>query len=101
MPVYKTISIIETTQLLREKNPLVLDIRDELSFQQGHLAEAKHLNDARLKQLIKSGQKALPVLIYCYHGNSSKDIAQMFCDFGFQEVYSMDGGYTAWSLCQG
>ena len=33
------------------------------------------------------------MLIYCYKGNASKTYAQMFCDFRFRNVFSVDGGY--------
>ncbi|MDE0931482.1 MAG: rhodanese-like domain-containing protein, partial [Halioglobus sp.] len=39
-----------------------------------------------------------PLLIYCYHGNSSQGAADYFFNQGFEDVYSMDGGYEAWRL---
>jgi len=40
------------------------------------------------------------VLLYCYHGNASQTYGQMFADFGFAEVYSLDGGFAAWQRAQ-
>jgi len=37
--------------------------------------------------------KDAPVVIYCYHGNASKVFAQMFVDFRYSKVFSVDGGY--------
>jgi len=39
--------------------------------------------------------KDCPVVIYCYHGNASKTYAQMFVDFRYTRVFSVDGGYPA------
>jgi thiosulfate sulfurtransferase len=39
-----------------------------------------------------------PLLVYCYHGNSSQGAADYFFNQGFEDVYSMDGGYEAWRL---
>ena len=39
--------------------------------------------------------KDAPVLVYCYHGNSSQEYAQMLADFRFNQVYSVDGGFAA------
>jgi len=42
----------------------------------------------------------VPVLLVCYHGNASQTYGQMFADFGFAEVYSLDGGFAAWQRLQ-
>lgn len=39
-----------------------------------------------------------PVLVMCYHGNSSKSAAQYLLTQGFDQVYSIDGGFEAWRL---
>jgi ankyrin repeat protein len=36
------------------------------------------------------------VLVYCYHGNSSRDICQFIAGFGFKRVYNLVGGWQAW-----
>ena len=36
------------------------------------------------------------ILIYCYHGNSSKSAANFFVQHGFEKVLSMDEGYVGW-----
>jgi len=43
-------------------------------------------------------KKNIPLIVYCYHGNSSKSAAHYFCENGFTQVYSMDGGFEAWRL---
>lgn len=37
-----------------------------------------------------------PVLVMCYHGISSQGAAQYLVNQGFEEVYSVDGGFEAW-----
>ncbi|TVZ38763.1 rhodanese-related sulfurtransferase [Alteromonadaceae bacterium 2753L.S.0a.02] len=94
---FKRISVDEADQILaRSPEALLLDIRDENSFKESHHPRALLLTDANLRKILKSTDKNTPVLIYCYHGNSSQDIAKMFADFGFKECYSVDGGYAAW-----
>ncbi|WP_018013625.1 ankyrin repeat domain-containing protein [Teredinibacter turnerae] len=95
---FKRISVDEADQILvRFPEALLLDIRDERSFQESHHPRAQLLTDANLRKIMKNTDKTCPVLIYCYHGNSSQDIARMFADFGFKQTYSVDGGYSAWS----
>ncbi|MBO0752428.1 MAG: hypothetical protein J2P53_09965, partial [Bradyrhizobiaceae bacterium] len=46
---------------------------------------------------IGSTRKTAPILIYCYRGNASQEYAKILCDFGFEDVLSLDGGFEAWS----
>ncbi|MGL5628515.1 MAG: rhodanese-like domain-containing protein, partial [Plesiomonas shigelloides] len=39
---------------------------------------------------------AMPVIVMCYHGNSSQGAAQYLVNQGFDEVYSLNGGFEAW-----
>lgn len=38
-----------------------------------------------------------PVMVMCYHGNSSKGAAQYLLQQGYDVVYSIDGGFEAGS----
>ncbi|MFC3608039.1 ankyrin repeat domain-containing protein [Stutzerimonas tarimensis] len=88
------LSATEAAALIRaEPDIKVFDVRDMQSFKQEHLAGAMHLTEDRVPLWLTRLEKTTPVLIYCYHGNSSKTFAQMFSDFRFARVYSVDGGY--------
>ncbi|MBB3103034.1 ankyrin repeat domain-containing protein [Azomonas macrocytogenes] len=91
---YQCLSVTEAASLIRvEKDIKVFDVRDLQSYQQEHLDGAMHLTEDRLPLWLNRIEKDVPVLVYCYHGNSSKTFAQMFADFRFERVYSVDGGY--------
>lgn len=93
---YQCISAAEAAALLRaEARITVFDVRDATAYRQGHLADAAHLAEERLPGWFRRLPKEQPVLIYCYKGNASKVFAQMFSDFRFQRVFSVDGGYAA------
>ena len=81
-----------------QRHPAVtlLDARDAQRFEDGHLAGAALLDGRNHERILLSAPKDRPVLIYCYHGNSSQTYAQMFADFGFKSVYDLVGGYEAW-----
>lgn len=93
---YKEITVAEARQVIAEHKPIILDSRDAHSFKEGHIEGAMLAHDGLTEQLIRKRQYNQPVLIYCYHGNSSKDLAEFFGGLGFKTVYSMAGGYTAW-----
>ena len=91
---YRCISPTEAITLLGcEDNVSVFDVRDLASYRLGHLADAAHLTEDRLPAWFRRLAKDQPVLIYCYKGHASRTFAQMFADFRFTRVFSVDGGY--------
>lgn len=91
---YQCISPVQAAELLRQEVSLtIFDVRDLISYRQGHIEGAAQLSEERVLAWVKRLPKEQPVLIYCYHGNASQTYAQMFSDFRFQRVFSVDGGY--------
>lgn len=89
------ISASEALTLLAQDDAMVFDVRDSAAYQAGHLAKAANLAMERIPAWSKRLNKDAPVLVYCYHGNSSQEYAQMLADFRFNRVYSVDGGFAA------
>lgn len=83
-------------QLMRSTEVTLADIRDQVSFLASHIQGAGHLNNDNIEQFIADNPKDRPLIIYCYHGNSSQNAAQFFSQQGYTEVYSMDGGFEQW-----
>lgn len=94
--MYKRVSVSTTNNLLRERNPIIFDVRDPAAYQAAHLPNAIYLSDQTLKNTITKSARDRPILVYCYRGHASQDIAKLFCDFGFSDVYSLDGGFESW-----
>lgn len=93
---YQDIHPMELPPLLGSNELIIFDTRDANSFAQGHLQGAMPISDAEIKRLIVTKQRTKPVLVYCYHGNSSRDICSLLGNFGFSEVYNLEGGWQAW-----
>jgi thiosulfate/3-mercaptopyruvate sulfurtransferase len=93
---FQRIDVIRAEGLFERGDLLVLDARDPGSFEKSHVDGAQHISSANLSALVGGTARTRPILIYCYHGNASQEYAQTFSDFGFGEVYSLDGGYEAW-----
>ena len=100
---FKRIDVAEARRLTaqRESELLILDVRDQKSFASGHIPKAQSASEAIIFGLLTERLKQRPVLIYCYHGNASQTYAQMFIDFGFTEVFSLDGGFEHWRQAEG
>ena len=45
---------------------------------------------------IEKTDKETPLVVCCYHGNSSRGAAEYLSQQGFKQVYSMTGGFDAW-----
>ena len=96
--MFKHISISDSKALLDEGKAQFIDIRDPNSFAAGHIPTSLHLNDETAETFITTADKTKPTLVCCYHGNSSQSAAEFLSEKGFEDVYSIDGGFEAWKL---
>lgn len=96
MSKFKTITATELKPMLQDNVPMLLDCRDVKDYRAGHIDDALHLHEGLRDSLLMKGDKARPMVIYCYHGHASEHVAEMFSDFGFTDVYSLKDGYAAW-----
>jgi thiosulfate/3-mercaptopyruvate sulfurtransferase len=94
---FQRIKVEEAIELAGREDALLLDVRTADAFAREHVAGAQHATLSGLSPLIMGTEKTRPIVIYCYRGNASQEYAQAFSDFGFAEVYSVDGGFEAWS----
>ena len=95
MNEFKRIPPLEA-QALREQGAVVVDIRDPQAFAAGHISGAKHLDNHSLHDFIANADLDKPLIVACYHGNSSQSAAAYLVGQGFSEVYSLDGGFELW-----
>lgn len=100
MTDFQHISVADTAAMLGKQRVIIADIRDEQSFANGHIAGAYHLNNGSLSQFMQQVEFDQPVIVVCYHGNSSQGAAQYLAQQGFSTVYSMDGGFSQWQQSQ-
>ena len=91
------LTISELKQWHADKKELtVVDIRDIQSFNAGHISGAVHLTNDNLAAFCSSTNQSLPLVVCCYHGNSSQGAADYLNEQGFSETYSLDGGFSCW-----
>ena len=96
MEQFQHISAQATKERLEKGEIKVVDIRDDQSFELGHIPNAFHLSNGSMTQFMNENDFDTPVVVCCYHGISSQQAAQFLMHQGFEEVYSMDGGFEAW-----
>ena len=95
---YKRISIDEAKSLIDAGAATVGDVRAVDAYHAGHIANAIHVHQETMDVFLSQAHKDKPLIFYCYHGNSSQGAANYFAELGYNEVYSVDGGYEAWRL---
>jgi thiosulfate sulfurtransferase len=93
---YKRISIDEAKVLIESSTVTIADVRAADAYSAGCIANAVHIQQDMLEDFVANTAKDAPLIIYCYHGNSSQSAAGFFSEQGFEDVYSVDGGYEAW-----
>ncbi len=96
METFAHISVQQTLEKIASGSVKIVDIRDEQSFSQGHIPDSYHLTSGSLTQFMQDNEFDTPVIVCCYHGHSSQQAAQYLIHQGFEEVYSLDGGFEAW-----
>ena len=95
MTEFKRISP-QDAQALREKGAVVVDIRDPQVYAELHISGAKHLDNHSIADFIRAADLDAPLIVACYHGNSSQSAAAYLVSQGFSDVYSLDGGFELW-----
>jgi rhodanese-related sulfurtransferase len=92
------LSLFQATQLINQGKAAIVDVRDTYDFSTGHLRDAKNIPakelPQRLGELEKFKSKAL--IVVCTSGKQSVRTAAQLKKAGFSEVYSLDGGMSAW-----
>lgn len=97
MSAFQHLSINQLLQMQESTADLqVVDIRDTASFEAGHIANSFNLNNENISHFIAEADMDKPLIVVCYHGISSQSAAGYLNEQGFDNVYSLDGGYSAW-----
>ncbi|NBA97723.1 thiosulfate sulfurtransferase GlpE [Pseudomonas sp. R5(2019)] len=86
----------EQAQRLREQGAVVVDIRDPQTYASKHISGSRHLDNHSLHDFIAKADLDAPLVVVCYHGNSSQSAAAYLVSQGFSDVYSLDGGFELW-----
>ncbi len=95
----KQIAPQQAADRLTDETCYWLDIRDPQSWKQSHIKGAIHIDNDSLQAFVDATDRNHTLIIYCYHGNSSQSAAAWFEQQGFDDVYSLEGGFEVWRQC--
>ncbi len=78
---------------------VLLDVREDSEWAQGHLPGAHHLGRGVLERDIEQAvpEKDAPLVLYCGGGFRSALSADNLAKMGYTNVTSLDGGWRGWN----
>ena len=87
----------EATRMLNHDNAVIVDMREDKDYREGHIVNAVHTpasNSDAVQKLEKFRER--PVIVYCRSGHSSAGFCGKLRKQGFASVYNLAGGVLAW-----
>jgi len=78
--------------------PVLVDIRENDEWDEGHIPGAVHVGRGHFEARIEAAapDKSRPVLLYCSAGNRSAFAAKTLEELGYEHVSSLSDGFTGW-----
>lgn len=93
-----TIDYVYTKELMINENAILVDVRSEDEYNEGHIDGAlllpvDNINEDSASEVIES--KDSTVIVYCRSGNRSSQALQILNDLGYENVYDL-GAMSNW-----
>ena len=95
----KEVSTHDATLMMNREDAVLLDIRKQDEYRNGHILGAKQVNEADLQKANFSAlekYKDKPIIVVCAMGMSAKKVANNLNKDGFQQVSVLKGGMASW-----
>jgi rhodanese-related sulfurtransferase len=94
----KNVGPSEAIALVNRQDALVLDVRTDEEYKSGHIVDSLHIPVGLLSQRLGelSKHKAKPIVVLCRTGNRSAAACSLLRKQGFNPIYRLAGGVTAW-----
>ncbi|RTL57893.1 MAG: rhodanese-like domain-containing protein [Rhodocyclaceae bacterium] len=92
------ISTAEATLKINREDALVVDVREANEWAAGHIANARHIVLGQLEKRLHEIEKfkERPVIVCCASGMRSAGACKQLQKAGFNQVFNLNGGITAW-----
>jgi len=95
---YSSITPAESTQMINHDDAMVLDVRENNEFSEGHIINALHIPLSNLKTRFNDLEKhkSKKVIVACRSGHRSSQACASLKKEGFEQVFNLRGGVMAW-----
>lgn len=89
---FQMISLEQALILGQMKGYIVVDLRSQKEYLEGHLDNAINIPDANINIITQYGRKYYTWILYCKRGSLSFKLAKVMADYGY-DVMTVIGGY--------
>lgn len=88
----------EVTKLINREDAVLVDVREENEFTQGHILNSINMPLSGLSDKISRLEKhrEQPIVAICLSGQRSAQACKKLKNQGFEKVYNLSGGIMAW-----
>jgi molybdopterin/thiamine biosynthesis adenylyltransferase/rhodanese-related sulfurtransferase len=88
----------QAREMIEVGDPLIVDVREQDEWDEGHLPGAVHVPRGNLESRIEplAPDRDRAILVYCAAGNRSAFAAKTLAELGYSDVVSLRGGFTDW-----
>lgn len=95
---YSSISPSESTQMINHDDALIIDVRESNEYSEGHIINSLHIPLANIKTRLGEIEKhkTRKLILACRSGSRSSSACATLRKDGFEHVYNLSGGVTAW-----
>ncbi|GHH99137.1 rhodanese-like domain-containing protein [Neobacillus kokaensis] len=93
---YKNVTAEDAKQLIGNNKLIVLDVRTQEEYQQGHIPNATLIPLQELEGRLNELKTDAAYLVVCRSGKRSAQASEILTDNGFIKVYNMTGGMNNW-----
>lgn len=93
---YNNITPDEAKQWITANDPVVIDVRNQSEWEQGHMEGADHIVLGTLKDRLQEIPKDRTIIVACQSGGRSAIGASLLQANGFKKVLNLAGGYSRW-----
>jgi molybdopterin/thiamine biosynthesis adenylyltransferase/rhodanese-related sulfurtransferase len=89
---------LEAEALRADPRTVLVDVREDGEWEQGHIPGAQHVAKSRLEEQVEDRvpDRGTPVVLYCEAGVRSLFAARALRAMGYENVVSMSGGFQEW-----
>ena len=94
----REVSPTEADLLRQGGDALIVDVREDAEWEQGHLPDALHISKSYIEMQIEAAapDRDRPIVLYCAGGIRSLLAGQVLQTLGYTDVVSMAGGFQGW-----
>ncbi len=94
----KKLSPADATLLINREDAVILDVRSDGEFNQGHIVNAVNIPQKSVQEQLSKLNKYRnrPIITACRNGQAASGVGNTLRKNGFEQVYNLAGGLIAW-----